>query len=155
MLFRSADVYWTEYFRVHESSSLEKWIVGDITTNSTGRPVVAQMIGNDIPALVRTAKQLEQLPIAAIDLNLNGFRDLCQKKPGGKATLDHGRGQPVRKWHQSIRCQSDASLFCQFPAGRRISLGHLVLTVIIRLHLAAGEYSQAWHMLEGIVATQQ
>ena len=47
------DVYWTEYFRVHGDSRPEKWILDSITENPTGRPVVAQMIGNDIPALVR------------------------------------------------------------------------------------------------------
>ena len=57
-----ADVYWTEYFRVHGVSNLEKWIVQSVRANPTGRPVVAQMIGNDIPSLVRSAKQLEQLP---------------------------------------------------------------------------------------------
>ena len=85
--YGGADVYWTEYFRVHESSSLEKWIVDDITTNSTGRPVVAQMIGNDIPALVRTAKQLEQLPIAAIDLNLGCPAPIVYRKCAGGGLL--------------------------------------------------------------------
>ncbi len=47
-----------------------KWILDSITKNPTGIPVVAQMIGNDIPALVRTAKELQKYPIAAIDLNL-------------------------------------------------------------------------------------
>src|SRR5579872_3672686 len=61
------EVYWTEYFRVHGDSRPEKWILDSITKNPTGRPVVAQMIGNDIPALVRTAKLLQQYPIAAID----------------------------------------------------------------------------------------
>ncbi|MEI9898032.1 MAG: hypothetical protein WDN28_30290 [Chthoniobacter sp.] len=32
--------------------------------------MVAQMMGNDIPGLVRAAKELEQHPVAAIDLNL-------------------------------------------------------------------------------------
>jgi tRNA-dihydrouridine synthase C len=49
------DVYWTEYFRVHGDSRPEKWILDSITKNPTGKPVVAQLIGNDIPALVRTA----------------------------------------------------------------------------------------------------
>ena len=40
--------YWTEYFSVHATSRLERWIVESIENNSTGRPVVAQMIGNDI-----------------------------------------------------------------------------------------------------------
>ncbi|MEI9962569.1 MAG: hypothetical protein WDM76_16055 [Limisphaerales bacterium] len=43
------DVYWTEYFRVHGDSKPEKWILDSITKNPTGKPVVAQMIGNDIP----------------------------------------------------------------------------------------------------------
>ena len=49
------EVYWTEYFRVHGNSCPDKWILDSITQNSTGRPIVAQMIGNDVPALVRTA----------------------------------------------------------------------------------------------------
>src|SRR5438876_1002814 len=65
-----ADVYFTEYFRVHSSSNLEKSILSSITDNPTGRPVIAQMIGNDIPALVRTAKELQHFPVAAVDLNL-------------------------------------------------------------------------------------
>ena len=46
--YGGADIYWTEYFRVHASSRLEKWIVESIEQNATGRPVIAQMIGNDI-----------------------------------------------------------------------------------------------------------
>src|SRR2546430_16595796 len=68
--YGGADVYFTEYFRVHPTSNLEKWILQSITGNPTGRPVIAQMIGNDIPALVRTARELQQYPIAAVDLNL-------------------------------------------------------------------------------------
>ena len=64
------EVYWTEYFRVHGDSRPEKWILQSITENPTGKPVVAQIIGNDIPALVRTAKLLQKFPVAAIDLNL-------------------------------------------------------------------------------------
>ena len=60
--YGGADVYWTEYFRVHADSTPEKWIVDSIVHNTTGRPVVAQMIGNDVPALVRTARVLQQLP---------------------------------------------------------------------------------------------
>ena len=56
-----ADLYWTEYFRVHADSRPEKYILDSITQNPTGRPVIAQMIGNDIPALVRTARALQQL----------------------------------------------------------------------------------------------
>src|SRR3954470_2275286 len=43
------DIYYTEYFRVHATSNLEKPILKAITANPTGRPAFAQMIGNDIP----------------------------------------------------------------------------------------------------------
>src|SRR5258705_13231805 len=68
--YGGADVYYTEYFRVHATSHLEKPILKSITENPTSRPVIAQMIGNDIPALVRTARELQQYPIAGVDLNL-------------------------------------------------------------------------------------
>jgi tRNA-dihydrouridine synthase len=42
--YGGADVYWTEYFRVHVDSTPEKWIVDSIVQNTTGRPVVAQLI---------------------------------------------------------------------------------------------------------------
>jgi tRNA-dihydrouridine synthase B len=60
--YGGADVYWTEYLRVSATSTPEKRILHDITSNITGRPVVAQMIGNDIDALVRTAKVLQHEP---------------------------------------------------------------------------------------------
>src|SRR5579883_1548294 len=56
--YGGADVYFTEYFRVHAVSHLEPWILDSITQNPTGKPAVAQMIGNDIPSLVRAAKEL-------------------------------------------------------------------------------------------------
>jgi tRNA-dihydrouridine synthase len=81
------DVYWTEYFRVHVSSRLEKWILKSITENQTGRPVVAQLIGNDIPALVRTAVELQEYPIAAIDLNLGCPAPVVYRKCAGGGLL--------------------------------------------------------------------
>src|SRR5258708_5804948 len=65
-VYGGADVYVTEYFRVHPTSNLDPNILRSITHNPTGRPVIAQMIGNDIPALVRTARELQQYPIAAV-----------------------------------------------------------------------------------------
>ncbi len=85
--YGGADVYWTEYFRVHAVSRLEKWIVESIEQNATGRPVIAQLIGNDIPSLVRTARELQQLPIAAIDLNLGCPAPIVYKKCAGGGLL--------------------------------------------------------------------
>src|SRR5664280_3049106 len=81
------DVYWTEYFRVHVSSRLEKWILKSVTENPTGRPVVAQLIGNDIPALVRTAVELQQYPVAAVDLNLGCPAPVVYRKCAGGGLL--------------------------------------------------------------------
>ena len=81
------DVYWTEYFRVHGDSRPEKDILRSITGNSTGRPIVAQMIGNDIPALVRTARLLQELPVAAIDLNLGCPAPIVYRKCAGGGLL--------------------------------------------------------------------
>ncbi len=85
--YGGADIYWTEYFRVHAVSRPEKWILESIEQNSTGKPVIAQMIGNDIPSLVRTAKELQQLPVAAIDLNLGCPAPIVYKKCAGGGLL--------------------------------------------------------------------
>jgi tRNA-dihydrouridine synthase B len=85
--YGGADVYWTEYLRVHATSTPEKWIVDDITRNTTGRPVIAQMIGNDIPSLIRTAKFLQQLPVSAIDLNLGCPAPIVYRKCAGGGLL--------------------------------------------------------------------
>ena len=81
------EIYWTEYFRVHGDSRPEKWILDSITKNPTGKPVVAQMIGNDIPALVRNAKLLQQFPVAAIDLNLGCPAPIVYRKCAGGGLL--------------------------------------------------------------------
>ena len=85
--YGGADVYFTEYFRVHGTSTLEKWILKSITENPTNRPVVAQMIGNDIPSLVRTARELQQYPIAAVDLNLGCPAPVVYRKCAGGGLL--------------------------------------------------------------------
>src|SRR2546427_7924720 len=85
--YGGADVYFTEYFRVHPSSNLETWIVRSITDNPTGRPVIAQMIGNDIPSLVRTAQELQQYPVVAVDLNLGCPAPVVYRKCAGGGLL--------------------------------------------------------------------
>ena len=86
-LYGGADVYYTEYFRVHPTSNLEKWILRSITENPTDRPVIAQMIGNDVPSLVRTARELQQYPIAAVDLNLGCPAPVVYRKCAGGGLL--------------------------------------------------------------------
>ena len=64
------DWFVTEYFRVHESSTPEKHIVDSVVNHGTGRPVFAQLIGEDTPHMLRTIRELGKLPVAGIDLNM-------------------------------------------------------------------------------------
>jgi nifR3 family TIM-barrel protein len=82
-----ADVYYTEYFRVYHGSCLNKYILRCLTDNPTGRPVIAQMIGNDIPALVRTARELQEHPVAGVDLNLGCPAPIVYRKCAGGGLL--------------------------------------------------------------------
>jgi tRNA-dihydrouridine synthase len=85
--YGGADLYFTEYFRVHATSTLDKYILESITANPTGRPAIAQMIGNDIPALVRIARELQRYPVAAIDLNLGCPAPVVYRKCAGGGLL--------------------------------------------------------------------
>ncbi|RYD35723.1 MAG: tRNA-dihydrouridine synthase family protein [Verrucomicrobiaceae bacterium] len=83
------DWFVTEYFRVHPDSSLNRYILRSICENETGRPVFAQMIGRDIPALLRTARELAKFPIAGLDLNLGCPAPIvCRKDAGGGLLRD-------------------------------------------------------------------
>ena len=81
------DIYFTEYFRVYPNSRLEKPILRSLTENPTNRPAIAQIIGNHIPSLVRTARELQQHPVAAIDLNLGCPAPVVYKKCAGGGLL--------------------------------------------------------------------
>ena len=83
------DVYYTEYFRVHRDSRPEKYILRSIDENPTGRPVIAQMIGQDIEAMRRTAVELQKRAIAGIDLNLGCPAPIVCKKDAGGGLLRH------------------------------------------------------------------
>ncbi len=78
------DWFVTEYFRVHPDSHLNHYILRSICENETGRPIFAQMIGRDIPNLIRTARELLEFPVAGIDLNLGCPAPIvCRKDAGG------------------------------------------------------------------------
>src|SRR5213078_1493169 len=68
-------------------STLDKYILKSITDNPTGRPVIAQMIGNDVAALIRIARELEQYPVAAVDLNLGCPAPVVYRKCAGGGLL--------------------------------------------------------------------
>ena len=85
--YGGADIYFTEFFRVTPHYVPEKSILRSIIDNPTGRPAVAQIIGNDPEAMVRTARALANYPIAAVDLNLGCPAPVVYRKCAGGGLL--------------------------------------------------------------------
>lgn len=85
--FGGADFYVTEYFRVHIHSRLDPYILRSVTENPTGRPIFAQMIGQDADELVRTIHDLKHHPVAGIDLNLGCPAPVVYRKNAGGGLL--------------------------------------------------------------------
>ena len=81
------DIYFTEYFRVTPTYRLGGEILKSIKYNPTGKPAIAQVIGNDIPALVRVAKELQQMDIIGVDLNLGCPAPVVYRKMAGGGLL--------------------------------------------------------------------
>lgn len=82
--FGGPDYFVTEYFRVYDGYNIENHILRSITENDSGRPVYAQLIGQDIPALIKASRELLEYPTAGIDLNLGCPAPVvCRKDAGG------------------------------------------------------------------------
>lgn len=90
--YGAPDYFFTEFFRVHSQSRPEKHIVRSIVENRTGRPVFAQLIGEHVPDMVRTVRELLAYPIAGIDLNLGcPAPKIYKKNVGGGLLRDPAR----------------------------------------------------------------
>ena len=85
--YGAPDWFFTEFFRVHGQSRPEKHILRSIVENQTGRPVFAQLIGEHIPDMVRTVKDLLHYPVAGIDLNMGCPAPKIYKKNVGGGLL--------------------------------------------------------------------
>ena len=85
--YGAPDIFVTEFFRVHAQSRPEKHILRSIDENTTGRPILAQIIGADIRHITRTAGELLRHPIAGIDLNLGCPAPKIFKKNAGGGLL--------------------------------------------------------------------
>ena len=81
------DYYFTEFFRVHAQSRLEKHIVRSIDENDTARPVFAQLIGEDPEHMTRAVRDLLAHPVAGIDLNMGCPAPKVYKKNVGGGLL--------------------------------------------------------------------
>ncbi|HET7536164.1 MAG TPA: tRNA-dihydrouridine synthase family protein [Candidatus Didemnitutus sp.] len=85
--YGAPDYFFTEFFRVHTQSRPEKHILRSIVENKTNRPVFAQLIGEHVPDMVRTVKDLLQYPVAGIDLNMGCPAPKIYKKNVGGGLL--------------------------------------------------------------------
>ena len=85
--YGAPDLFFTEFFRVHSQSRPEKHILRSIVENRTGRPVFAQLIGEHVPDMVRTIRELLPYPVAGIDLNLGCPAPKIYKKNVGGGLL--------------------------------------------------------------------
>jgi tRNA-dihydrouridine synthase len=85
--YGAPDYFFTEFFRVHAQSRPEKHILRSIDENTTGRPVFAQLIGEDLGHLARTVDELLRHSIAGIDLNLGCPAPKVYKKNVGGGLL--------------------------------------------------------------------
>ena len=87
--YGAPDLLFTEYFRVHGHSTLEKHIVDSILHHNTGRPIFAQLIGESLPDLERTVATIfeRELPVTGIDLNMGCPAPKVYKKNVGGGLL--------------------------------------------------------------------
>lgn len=85
--YGGADLYFTEFFRVTSHYIPERSILRSIDENPTGRPAIAQIIGNDPEAMARTARALEKHAVCAIDLNLGCPAPVVYRKCAGGGLL--------------------------------------------------------------------
>jgi len=87
--YGAPDLLFTEYFRVHVHSHLEAPIVESIRHHNTGKPIFAQLIGENLSDIQRTiaAIQEQALPVAGIDLNMGCPAPKIYKKNVGGGLL--------------------------------------------------------------------
>lgn len=85
--YGAPDYFFTEFLRVHAKSRPERHILRSIDENRTGRPIFAQLIGEDLGHLSRTVNELLRHPVAGIDLNLGCPAPKVYKKNVGGGLL--------------------------------------------------------------------
>jgi tRNA-dihydrouridine synthase len=90
--YGAPDLFFTEFFRVHAQSRPEPHILRSLDENATGRPIFAQLIGESVPDILRTVRELLTHRVAGIDLNLGcPAPKIYRKNVGGGLLRD-----PVR-----------------------------------------------------------
>ncbi|TDU72983.1 tRNA-U20a,U20b-dihydrouridine synthase [Prosthecobacter fusiformis] len=147
------DLFVTEYFRVTPDSKLDATILKSITENETGIPVIAQMIGQDIPALIRTARQLEKYPVAGIDLNLGCPAPVvCRKDAGGgllrqPARVDEIVGvlRDTIQGRFTVKCRVGFAEKTEFPRLLEVFRKHAINGLTVHGRTVRDAYKTAVH----------
>ncbi len=85
--YGAPDLFFTEFFRVHQHSRLDPEILSSITDNPSGKPILAQLIGESVPDLRRSVEELLDYPIAGVDLNMGCPAPRVYRKKVGGALL--------------------------------------------------------------------
>ena len=109
------DLFFTEYFRVHDHARIEPKILSSITENISNRPVFAQLIGEDLVHIARFARELQQFPIAGIDLNLGCPAPRVYRKNVGGGLL-----RDPQRINQVLQVLRDA---CECPLTVKTRIG--------------------------------
>lgn len=147
------DVFVTEYFRVTPGSRPDGTILRSITENDTGIPVVAQMIGQDIPALVAMARELERHRVAAIDLNLGCPAPIVCRKDAGGGLLRHpdrvdailGALREAVSGRFTVKCRVGFTDKSEFPQLMEVFQKHQLDALTIHARTVRDGYRTAVH----------
>ena len=113
--YGAPDLFFTEFFRVHEHSRLDPEILTSITENPSGKPVFAQLIGESVPELCRVADLLKEYPVAGVDLNMGcPAPRVYKKKVGGGLLKDPPK---IAKILESLRSHIEGRLTVKMRIG--------------------------------------
>ena len=121
--YGAPDLFFTEYFRVHENARIDPEILSSITENNSGKPVFAQLIGEDLEHVVRFAKALQQYPVAGIDLNLGCPAPRVYRKNvgGGLLRVPHKIDQVLTVLRDACDCPLTVKTRVGFEDDRNFS----------------------------------
>ncbi len=111
--YGAPDYFFTEFFRVHAQSRPERHILRSIDENDTGRPVFAQLIGEDIPHLVRTAAELAEPSRSRGSTSTSAARrPRSTRRTSGAASCATRRGSAPSSRRSARPCRASSRSRC-------------------------------------------